>query len=380
MRECAVALVLCGCGFSSEATSSDASVEIDGSVSIDAMTIDTMAIDARPDPYCAGTLNRVCVDPPPSAAVTLPAGTLDTGNSLLCAVYTSTPAVTACVIAGTSITLPAGVKLTVFGSKPLILLADTVRIAGTLDAASHRGAANGPGADLGPCATNVTNPDVGNGHADGGGGWGGSFGGKGGDGGNGGEDGSAGKAGDVVAAANLRAGCPGGDGAGTGGGKGHGGGAVSLIAKQQILIDGVVDASGSAGSGAQTSGGGGGGGSGGMIVLDASTVTVTGQCYANGGGGGEGANAMKDGATGHEPGAPNVVAAGGAGSTDVGGDGGNGGFGAVSIGTVGLPGGNLGGNAVGGGGGGGGGAGVIKLFSTLHNGTDDITKVAPPPS
>src|SRR3954463_10225501 len=92
MRECAVALVLCGCGFSSEATGSDANVEIDGSVVIDATAIDTMAIDGRPDPYCAGTLNRVCVDPPPSAAVTLPAGTLDTGNSLMCVPYTSTPA------------------------------------------------------------------------------------------------------------------------------------------------------------------------------------------------------------------------------------------------------------------------------------------------
>lgn len=382
MRGCAVAIVLCGCGFSSSPGNPiDAADPIDGSVTIDGPTIDAAPpVDAKPEALCAGTIHKVCLDPPPTNTVTLPNATLDTGTSTLCMTPTSiTPNVTACVIIGASITLPQGAKLNVIGTKPLILLAGAITISGTIDAASHRGGQSGPGAD-GTCATNQTAPNTGGGRADGGGGWGGSFGGKGGDGGRGADDGAAGKAGDTVNATTLRGGCPGGDGAGNAGAKGHGGGALALLAKTSISIDGIINASGSAGGGSPAdAGGGGGGGTGGMIILEAPAVTVAGQCFANGGGGGEGANVAADGLPGGESTSPNRAGAGGADGTDFGGNGGAGAVGNTASGG-GVTGTAGGGGAVGGGGGGGGGVGIIRVVSANQTGTTDLAKVSPAPT
>ncbi|MEO7731048.1 MAG: hypothetical protein ABIY55_08765 [Kofleriaceae bacterium] len=340
---------------------------------------DAPTVDARPTAFCAGTFQRACLDLAPTTDVTLATQTIDTSNPAICAPAMLTPSILACVITGRSITIPAGTTVTVIGRNPLVLLADTITISGTLDVASHRGATDGPGANSPFCATNGVAPTTGSGRADGGGGSGGSFGRKGGNGGGGGEDGLAGGAPDAIPLALLHGGCGGGSGAGTGGLGGHGGGAVALNAKTTLIIDGVVNASGASGAGGKTGGGGGGGGAGGMIVLDASTVTVTGQCFANGGGAGEGANIGANGEDGKESVTASTAGAGGSVGTTVGGDGGPGGAGTLAIGGNGVKGTDEGSSAVGGGGGGGGGVGIIKLVSTSPSGTTDLSKVSPAP-
>jgi len=360
----------------------DRSSPDDAAIDADPPILDGAPLDGKVQPVCKGVYVNICVDPPQSA-VTLTTQTINTTNSALCAAYVSTPSILdACVIAGQSITIPSNNTVKVVGNRRLILFSTgLITIAGTLDAASHRSpTTNGPAADSGPCPTNVTNPTAG-GQGDGGGGWGGSFGGAGNNGGRGAESGIGGIAAAAITATTLRGGCPGSKGAGGGAGNGgHGGGAVALIAAQTLMIPGIVNASGSGGSGAlNDSGGGGGGGSGGMIVLDAATVDVSGQCFANGGGAGEGANVAANGNPGNESSVPSTPGRGGANGSQFGGDGGDGSFGTALGGKPGNSG-SKGGGALGGGGGGGGGAGIIKVFSTSQSGTNDPTKVSPPPS
>jgi hypothetical protein len=398
MRAYVLALILGGCGFSGgslgnnpDAGGTGSNVPIDAAIS--APPIDAApTIDAAPAMICAGTFIRVCVGAP-QPAITL-SRTIDTGDTsassacLPAAAYTATPAINACVIAGQTISIPDKQTVTVFGTRPLILLAaDSITITGTLDAASHIGSTSGaganvgPAADLGPCSTTFTNPTAGAMRGDGGGGFGGSFGAAGNGGGNGAIAGIGGVAAPAILATALRGGCPGSAGAGAKvGALGHGGGAVLLIAGQTVAVPGVVNASGGAGGGApEQSGGGGGGGSGGMIVLDAQTVNVTGQCFANGGGGGEGANVAADGHPGGESSAPDKTASGGSGGTDFGGDGGKGGNATNPGGSPGSNG-DQQGAGIGGGGAGGGGVGVIKVFATQQTGTTDGGKVSPHPS
>ncbi|TMQ17950.1 MAG: hypothetical protein E6J90_21370 [Deltaproteobacteria bacterium] len=338
-----------------------------GDASIDA------AIDAPADQLCAGTFVRICVKPPTSP-MTLMTQPLNTVTSNLCVPYVATPPVDACVIAAVSITIPAGNKVSVIGSKRLILLsASSLTISGTLDAASHRGGSAGPAGDSGPCSTSSTNPTA---AGQGGGGWGGSFGSPGGNGGSTAGGGIGGIAPPALAITALGGGCSGGNGANvggtTGGTGGRGGGAVALLANQQLLVDGAIDASGAGGnSGKLGSGGGGGGGAGGMIVIEAPVVRISGICFANGGGGGEGGDASRDGNSGGEPAAPGVAAPGGSGASAPAGDGGNGSFAAAGA-TTGQN-----GSGTGGGGGGGGGAGILKIISAdLQN----SGAVSPPPS
>jgi hypothetical protein len=389
MRVWVLALTVAGCGFASSVGNDAAGpgTPIDGAVTaIDAAPgpgpgSDAASVDGKPEPLCVGTFVRVCVDPP-LAAVTLSTQRIDTASSSMCATYTSTPMIDACVIAGAPIAIASGTTVTVVGPRPLILLSTSdITISGTLDAASHLDR-TGPAADTGPCATNFINPTT-NGS---GGGWGGSFGGPGGNGGN-----SAGIGGGAPSPVNVTAltgGCAGGNGAdndalgGRGGDGGHSGGAVLLVAAHAVAIDGVVNASGRGGSpgdgGDGTGGGGGGGGSGGMIVLDAASVAVTGACFANGGGGGEGGNSVT-GHNGSESPAPNMVGAGGTGGNSTGGTGGASAYGTTSAspGVNGFHGGPVTGD--GGGGGAGGGAGVIKVVAPDQRGTGDKNLVAPPP-
>ena len=387
MRVWVLALALSGCGFTGGHGGPDADPgpPIDAAVvEVDALAgpgIDAAVEDGRLEPVCVGTFLRVCVDPP-QAALTLSTQRIDTGSSPMCAHYTSTPVIDACVITGAQLVIPDHIVVTVVGRRPLILLSTRdITITGTLDAGSHADR-TGPAADTGPCATNFTSPVVNRS----GGGFGGSFGGAGGNGGNS-PDGVGGGAGSPVTATALTGGCAGSSGANnvfgvSAGPGGHSGGAVLLAAAQAVLIDGVVNASGRGGTAgfgsAGTGGGGGGGGSGGMIVLDAATVRVPGACFANGGGGGEGGNILT-GNAGRESPEPDKVGAGGTGGNSTGGTGGASSFGdtGASPGSNGFSAGPLTGN--GGGGGAGGGAGVIKVFATTQEDTDDKGHVAPPP-
>jgi hypothetical protein len=263
----------------------------------------------------------------------------------------------ACLVAADSIIVPSGATVVGIGSRPLVLLATTtIDIEGTIDVASHRGAAVGAGADPASCtAVAPTSP---------GGGAGGTYGTDGGDGGIGLPDGAPGLAANTGDPVDVRGGCPGGNGAsggGPGGVGGHGGGAVYLLAGISITIDGTINASGAGGDGCSAGGGGGcgggGGGAGGMIVLDGPTVTTRGALFANGGGGGEGASS-NHGNAGAESSAPDDAARGGTGGASNGGDGGDG-----ATATSDASDGRDGVSNTGGGGGGGGGGGVIKTFS-----------------
>ena len=151
-----------------------------------------------------------------------------------------------CVIAGTSISIAATRTLSASGERPLVLIATTIQIDGTIDVASHVNGQRGPAANLAGCNAG-TAPES----DEGGGGQGGSLGTRGGDGGNAAwRNGSRGTAGAVLAAQTLRGGCPGatgGDGGGTGG---DGGGAVLLVADSITFgTAGRINASGASGRG-----------------------------------------------------------------------------------------------------------------------------------
>ncbi len=295
--------------------------------------------------------------------------TINTDTSTMCQPYRRADGTSAsdfCVLAAKSITISQTGRLNGIGSKPLVLVgANMLDLAGTLDVASHRGGLVGAGADPVACPT-VAAPTGSKG------GPGGSFGEEGGDGGTGAEGGLPVPPGPFAGAVTtLRGGCRGLAGAGLQpGAGGRGGGAVYLISTDMITIAGTINASGAGSSGANLNGGGGGGGgAGGMIGLDAPTIVVslTARVFANGGGGGEGA-AGNPGNGGDDPASPTIPALGGAGGAGNGGDGGDGGD-AVHDPRNGS------GDAVSGGGG-GGGVGVIQVFPprTLTG------SISPPPS
>lgn len=316
----------------------------------------TDAPDTQPD-LCFGAFMRVCLTALPSSAITVNSGEarpINTAPGSTDCVAT-TPAVNACVVAATSITVNANGSIRGIGSRALILLAtDSIQInnGGVIDVSSKRGASvTGAGANASRCGTG-SNPTAQTG------GWGGSNATKG---GNGNRAGAGAGGGEAAAAlpqpTTLVGGCAGIRGASGAGGKaGAGGGAVDLIASA-IIIDGTINASGSGADGATTNAaGGGGGGSGGLIVLDTPNLTLNGtaQVLAQGGSGGEGATGSSAGGDGTDPTMPGTAAPGGSG----GGSAGNGGSGATTD-----NGGNGGDDGFGfgdGGGGGGGGAGFIK--------------------
>jgi hypothetical protein len=339
-------------------------------------------------PQCFGSFIQVCVDMPTSEP-TLPT-LINTNSSPLCMPYTSTPAIDACVIAGTAINIGGTDKVQAVGTRPLIFVSTgDIKIAAMaqLDVASHRMTNTiGPGGDSSACPTSQRNAS--NFFSNSGGGWGGSFGGAGGNGGNGGGGGIGGGAAPATGASTLRGGCRGGSGASdfsnAPGGRGHGGGAVLIISLTKITIDGALNASGSAGGGGggsflgqTTGGGGGGGGSGGMIVFDAPIVGVAGgaRVFANGAGGGEGASNIADGRSGVESNGPTNVGTGGLNGSVLGGDGAAGAANGIVSGSNASNGGGSGG-----GGGGGGAAGVIKVFSAAPTGTTNATAVSPLPT
>jgi hypothetical protein len=343
------------------------------------------AIDAPPDAQaCFGTAPfTICLRNSPGPAVLFSGITsIDTTVSPMC-VATVSGGDGYCVIAATSITVAAGIRVQVIGAKPLVLLASDSITTGTIsriDVGSHRatqtaGEIVGAGADPTLCDAG-TGPTTANGTS--GGGAGGSFIGPGGKGGTGSSTvpGAGGTAGANATApvTTLRGGCAAQAGAGaTSAAAGHGGGAVMLIAGSNITVNGDIFASGEGGGGGQPGfTGGGGGGAGGMIVLDAPFITASGKIVANGGGGGEGGNQNETGAPGIDP--SDETAANGGGAI---GNAGNGGTGAGGTASATAGGNGSGGNVNGGGGGGGGGGtGLLKAPATAVLGN----QVSPPPT
>src|SRR5262245_31751381 len=143
------------------------------------------ALDVADDPRCFGSdLVRTCLVSAPTQPFTISQPTtIDTqSGSLVCAATDSSGAAY-CVLAGTSIAIPATLRAA--GTRPLVLIAsDSITIAsgGTVDVGSHRGATSeaGAGADPAGCPAGAPPPLP---NTTSGGGAGGSFTGLGGNGG-----------------------------------------------------------------------------------------------------------------------------------------------------------------------------------------------------
>ncbi|MFN0250880.1 MAG: hypothetical protein ACKV2T_28660 [Kofleriaceae bacterium] len=317
---------------------------------------------------CYGTgLVEVCplTPPVPDYTISVPT-TIDTNVSGNCTTVSGTNVTGTCVLIAENVTVGAPVRG--IGPRPLVIVATkTLTIASTIDVASHDDS-RGAGASTTVCANGPGPNGLG-------GGAGGSFGGQGGLGGNdnGGTPGPT-----STPPTAVRGGCGGQDGGGPfgiGGDGGDGGGALYLIAGMSITVSGTINASGEGGRGATLSvvaggGGGGGGGSGGMVGLDAPTILVMGQVFANGGGGGGGSSGIENAGSGHEAQSAIAMPEGGTNAAGAG-KGGRGAAGPVIVGGAGEA------RSVitTGGGGGGGGAGHIEIHGTLTLGG----QIAPPP-
>jgi hypothetical protein len=347
----------------------------DGPPKHDAPIIDS-SIDSPPDafdPKCFGSgAFYLCLQSVPSGNMTLPSS-IDTSQ---CTSSNGTEAMLGttrvCVYAAGSMTIDTtGVGGGSNAGEPLVVVATgDIMLNTSLDASSSNNPDLGPGANFSGCST--TNGGTTN-AGGGGGGAGGSFGTKGANGGTGASAGGTAEGAASMPVDLLRGGCPGGTGApgGQSVAGGPGGGAVYLVARGNIIINGLVTASGGGGIGGLASkGGGGGGGSGGMIVLHAGHVQLNSGAllFANGGGGGGGAGNGTDGKSGDDATQFGAAAAGG--TSNGGGScaGGNGAFGTTAATAV---------NGGNGGGGGGGGAGVIRV---LAGGPVDPTKFSPAPT
>jgi hypothetical protein len=312
----------------------------------------TLAEDASPSEYCLGPMGwQVCLPAAPTNPVTFTTSTFDTSTGTCLATqpesWRSAGQPDACFVVASTISITS--PLSISGTRPIVLVADSISISNKVDVASHANGSNaGPGSPDLACKPAVTQA------MNGGGGAGGSFSTSGGNGGASSYSTEPGVAApkDPEFPTKLRAGCSGAFGRGSNaqnsGAPGRGGGAIYLLAGTRILFDGAVDASGAAGGGGGSMAGGGGGGSGGMIVLVSPTVGgFGGYLMANGGGGG-GGGGVGAGDRGSEPENPIVVAEGGVGANG-GGRGGDGFAGTRNA----MAGGSGAGNFVGGGGGGG---------------------------
>lgn len=325
----------------------------------DGPTPDT-AIDTPPNANCFGQLGTVCLGALPSGPYTLGGPTeVNSDIAAFCESATADSNVMGCVVSGTSVTIDA--ELIGKGVLPLIIIATEGEIVvdDLIDVSSRRmPPRRGAGANpLGLC--NSVAPTGGHGGA------GGSSVGLGG-GGGGGLGGTAAMTNTAGEPTGLRGACNGTPG-GTQIGQpaGTGGGAVWLISKVGIRINGRINASGAGGEGGAGDAGGGvhggaGGGAGGMIVLDAPSVMIatSGVVAALGGGGGGGNNGGTKGGDGNEADLdlPLVGPLGGNGAVGLGGTGGT-----TANGTDGS-------GSSQSGCGGGGGAGFIRSFVTVING------------
>ena len=358
-------LLLCACACQQAFGLKDPTLGDGGLIDDDAPTARS---DARVCWDVAAVQLSFCLTTPPTDTFVISAPTtIDTGTDARCA-STTNPNV--CVLAHDSITISVTGSLRGVGSRPLVLVARSITIQGSIDVASHRGVPNGvgAGAGVGPCNAGTAAQARG-------GGPGGSFGTKGGDGGNqDGGTGPGGKAGAVIVDSGFRGGC-----AGTVGGgalsPGAGGGAVALLG-DTITLSGpaTVNASGAGGNAGDNDDGGSGGGSGGLFVLSTTSLTATpgSVLFANGGGGGGAGDNTSSGQHGTDPARATEGGLGGQGAGSDAGDGGDGFPAAVS-----LRNGINGGAALAGGGGGAGGAGIIRLIGTT---VPAGVTFSPPPS
>jgi hypothetical protein len=346
-------------------------------------------VDAGPDgeavpmdaPGCFGKyapsatgLVQICLDEAPPDTWT-PTGELNTSAaSSEChriVAQSGTPS-ELCVIIARNITLDA--FLPTRGNRPVVFVATdtfTLSTSGGIGVDSRRTASrNGAGSNEPSCSPAPNGMGSTSGSSGGGGG---SFGARGGNGGSG-TGGTAGAISNlaITALGPIRGGCRGGLGGGATA-NGASGGAVYIIAGKQVVIEGLIDASGEAGAGGTTSSvqvqgnGGGGGGSGGLIAIDSSSIRITASArlVANGGGGGGGGDGMGgfNGAPGFEAqlDMPPLFPAPGGGGGDSSGNGGRGG-GAMTGANNGAPAQAAILNSAGGGG--GGGAGIIRFYSS----------------
>jgi len=370
---------------------------------LDAPAIDATAIDAQPIDAIAIDAPPIDAPPPVGVVVHVPddqeaIGTGDMTISATLTINTSgtpsanmalPPGVTLSVIAqdgggsdlavlrARALTISAGVVVRATGSRPLVILAETVTIAGWLEV-SASGSTPGPGAFTDGGGVGTLGGHVST-FSDGGGG-GGSFGSTGGAGGDApcdndctpdqiAQGGDPGAVYGAAALTRLEGGSPGGRSyfpapptACTAGNPGAGGGALQIYARTSITIaGGGIAAGGGGGSGGFRCGApsnwlaGHGGGSGGAIYLQSPSVQNTGTLVANGGGGGGGAGQNGNGANGGN--ANRGTGTGGNGNGNYAADGGDG----ASQGTA--PQNGFDGPDQGNGGGGGGGLGRIHVRS-----------------
>jgi hypothetical protein len=299
--------------------------------------------------FCYGPVGfTLCYPQAPTGSVTM-SGTLDTKTAAQCsaapATWTAAGQPDVCVIAAGDIMVESDVVVT--GSLPLVLVAaNTIVIAATLDVSSHGTQTRGAGGGSPQC----TGMDGANGNATlgeaAGGGAGGTFETPGGNGGIANSQ-SAVACPAQVAHTPLRGGMDGGTGGAYQGGvttSGFGGGAVFLAAGASITVNGVIDASGGGGDGGTNSAGGAGGGAGGMIAVYAPVISANGTLMANGGGGGT-AGVSPDSSDGSDPliGSPTLGGSGGVSSGNASGGNGCG----HSLATAGAHGGGAGGGGCG---------------------------------
>ena len=360
-----VRIALAGCGFSTTIASNDPD---SGGGDGDSRGDGVVARDVPHIPASVETIGGL--------DVTLPNGTvIDTGAG------TITPSVAGAqieivaqepsgdglaLIRARSITIASGATVRVVGSnqtpRPLVLFADRITIAGTLDGGAKR-AVPGPGgrASGGPgLGADGEHRDTF--HDSGGGG--GAYAvaaSAGGDAGTTcGTQANGGNGGAVFGLASLdvlAGGAAGGAGASlvcTLGAPGAGGGAIQLSALTRLEITGAVTVGGGGGGGGincggSDTGGGSGGGSGGALYLDAPAIVLSGIVAAHGGGGGGGASSPgSNGGFGGDAAASLAQATGGISGGSYGTVGGKGATGALAS----TAGGNQGcdGNGAGGGG------------------------------
>ena len=345
-------------------------------------SVDGVPIDAPC--FGNGMLSGLCVESPrPHLALT---SAIDTSTDPRCRKVPQNSGPELCVIEAEQIVVSEYVYVS--GERPIVLLATKdVQITSTLDLSSKLGVRVGAGAQSTCASGNGTDGTMGGSGGGAAGGAGGTFGFVGG-GGGAGQGIAVPVAGGMPAALMAQTAVVGGCAGGTGGivmnsagvraGGGPGGGAVYVIAGEQIMITGAINASGSGGAGGRGGtprGGGGGGGAGGFIALDAPMLMIGGPVFARGGGGGGGgATTMNvNGGAGAEATAPANQVPGGAPAGGVQGPATGGGDG------CGSPNGTIGGIPNGtaqyGGGGGGGACGRIRFYGT-RSGTG-VTNPAP---
>jgi hypothetical protein len=278
------------------------------------------------------------------------------------------------------------------GSAPLIIVSKSfIEINNRLEVNSfHNGSAFvlGAGANSDACPLSPPDPGLVCAQHAGSGGGAGAFGGAGGNGGEGGDTSDCGggftsgipggAGGEALAAvpSAVRAGCAGRDGSANdkevgGGAGGPGGGAVYLVARDVVRVNGTIHAGGAGGRGGNGNrSGGGGGGSGGLIGIDSVVVELNGSAMiaANGGGGGGGCDGNRGG-PGQDGLASGAAAKGGTGE----GKGGPGGAGGAGT----TPAGASADTAERGGGGGGGGVGFVIIRAATLTAPNEAT-VSPP--